>query len=419
MAVSTIARPAVINGEMEKQRNKTALVLVVSLFFLWGVAYGLLDVLNKHFQESLNITKARSTLLQAAYFGAYFIFALPAGYLINKWGYKKGIVTGLALYSIGALMFFPATELSSFNTFLAAVFVLATGLTCLETAANPYVTILGPENTSTIRLNIAQCFNGVGAFLGPIIAANVFFKDTGTNLDSVKDVYLVISALVLSVAVIFMFSKLPEASSSQKNQSDTACKSSLLSHKNFTGAVVAQFFYVAAQVGVAALFINYCSEADLNITTSQASYLLGVSLFLFALGRVAGTALMKKIPPNILLAAYGMICVVLCIFVIINKGILSVGSLMGMFFFESIMFPTIFALGIKDLDAQTKKASSILIMSIVGGAVVPYLMGSLSDKYSTAVAFIVPAFSFVIVCWYGAAGYRDRDANEAVAQKTI
>jgi MFS transporter, FHS family, L-fucose permease len=363
MALSSFIPPAVVIGEAENRRNKVALILVISLFFLWGVAYGLLDVLNKHFQERLSITKARSTLLQAAYFGAYFLFALPAGYIIKRWGYKAGIVTGLSLYSIGAVIFFPATEWACFDMFLFGLFVLATELTCLETAANPYVTILGSSKASAIRLNVAQCFNGVGAFLGPIIGANWFFSSHGSNLTSVKNVYLMISALVISVAVLFIFTKLPESAGKPIFEEKSVSNRLLSSDRNFMGAVVAQFFYVAAQVGIAALFINYCLEAKINIDTAQASYLLAISLFLFAVGRIAGTALMNRIAPQILLSAYGIICLVVSVLVIMNLGV-SVGALMAAFFFESIMFPTIFALGIKNLGTQTKKASSILLSSL-------------------------------------------------------
>ncbi|MDB5020555.1 MAG: L-fucose:H+ symporter permease, partial [Pedobacter sp.] len=181
---------------MTKNKYLLPFIMITSLFFLWGFAYGLLDVLNKHFQETLNITKSRSTLLQAAYFGAYFLVALPAGLFMNRFGYKKGIIMGLLLYAFGALLFYPAAETASFNFFLLALFILASGLACLETAANPYVTVLGPAETSTSRLNLSQCFNGVGSFLGPIIAAYLFFNDSSAagdgNLSSVKLIYVII-----------------------------------------------------------------------------------------------------------------------------------------------------------------------------------------------------------------------------------
>ncbi len=403
---------------MPKNKFLFPFILVTSLFFLWGFAYGLLDVLNKHFQEALNITRSRSTLLQAAYFGAYFLIALPAGLFMNKYGYKRGIIAGLLLYALGAFLFYPAAERSNFNFFLLALFIIAAGLACLETAANPYVTVLGTPETSESRLNLSQCFNGVGSFLGPIIAATLFFggKDTH-NLDSVKLIYIIIGVVVLFVAVLFMRTSLPEIKETEIVSSTELDKKPLFSHSHFVGSVVAQFFYVAAQVGIAALFINYCTEAKVGIDNAKASTLLSVSLLLFTIGRFVGTALMRRIAPNKLLMVYAIINIGLCALVILNKAWLSVYALMTIFLFESIMFPTIFALGIKDTGHNTKRASSFLIMSIVGGALVPYIMGTLADSYSTASAYIVPLICFIVVAWYGWKGYRIKGGVSSSAVK--
>jgi len=377
---------------------------------MWGFAYGLLDVLNKHFQEALSITKTRSTLLQAAYFGAYFLVALPAGLFMNKYGYKKGVILGLLLYAIGAFLFYPAAEQSSFNAFLLALFILASGLACLETAANPYVTVLGAPETSATRLNLSQCFNGVGSFLGPIIASYLFFgegsSDGGSNLDSVKLIYVIIGVLVLVVAGVFVKIQLPEIKESTIVSDERLDRKPLFNHSNFTFGVVAQFFYVAAQVGVATLFINYCTEGGVGIDNATAAKLLSLGLILFTAGRFVGTALMKFIKPNKLLAIYAIINILLCIIVILNSGWLSIYALLTVFFFMSIMFPTIFALSIKDLGHHTKKASSFVIMSIVGGALVPYVMGMVADGYSTPISYIVPLVCFVVVFFYGISGYK-------------
>jgi MFS transporter, FHS family, L-fucose permease len=394
---------------MNQVKNKFLfpLILVTSLFFLWGLAYGLLDVLNKHFQESLNITKTRSTLLQAAYFGAYFLIAFPAAMFMNKYGYKKGIIAGLLLYAIGAFLFYPAAQQASFNFFLISLFILASGLACLETAANPYITVLGKPETSAFRLNLSQCFNGVGSFIGPVIAANLFFGNNSEkgNLDSVQFVYIVIGAAVLLVAALFLRTALPEIKESTLVSDCVQDTKPLFKHRHFVNSIIAQFFYVAAQVGVATLFINYCTEAGTNIDTTKASYLLSVSLLLFTIGRFAGTALMRKMPPNQLLLIYSLINILLCVLVIWTKGWMSVYALMAIFFFESIMFPTIFALGIRDLGHHTKKGSSLIIMSIVGGALVPYIMGMLSEQ-ATANAYIVPLICFAVVAWFGWKGYK-------------
>jgi FHS family L-fucose permease-like MFS transporter len=395
---------------MTKNKYLLPFIMITSLFFLWGFAYGLLDVLNKHFQETLNITKSRSTLLQAAYFGAYFLVALPAGLFMNRFGYKKGIIMGLLLYAFGALLFYPAAETASFNFFLLALFILASGLACLETAANPYVTVLGPAETSTSRLNLSQCFNGVGSFLGPIIAAYLFFNDASGagdgNLSSVKLIYVIIGILVLVVAGIFMRTDLPEIKESEIVSDELLNQKPLFKHSNFTFGILAQFFYVAAQVGIAALFINYCTESGVGIDNAGGAKFLSVGLVLFTGGRFVGTSLMRFVKPHKLLALYSIINVLLCVTVIIKLDWISVYALLALFFFMSIMFPTIFALSIQGLGKHTKKGSSFLIMSIVGGAIVPVIMGTLADSYSTAASYIVPLICFVFVFLYGISGYK-------------
>jgi FHS family L-fucose permease-like MFS transporter len=391
------------------------LTLVTSLFFLWGLAYGLLDVLNKHFQESLNITKTRSTLLQAAYFGAYFLVAMPAGIFMSRFGYKKGIIAGLLLYAVGAFLFYPAAQLQSFDFFLLSLFILAAGLTCLETAANPYVTVLGRADTAAFRLNMSQCFNGVGSFIGPIIAANLFFAEssgtTGNDLGSVKIVYVVIGAVVLLIAGLFVKTDLPEIREAETTAGSAIGTKKIWQHRHLVNAVITQFFYVAAQVGMAALFINYCTEATSAIDNTKASYLLSISLLLFTQGRFAGTALMRRIAPSTLLTLYAIINIALCVVVWKAGGWTGVYALMANFFFASIMFPTIFALGVKDLGVHTKQGSSLIIMSIVGGAIVPYVMGLLSEK-STAESYIIPLLCYGVVAWFGWRGYKVKDSSQ-------
>ncbi|HEX7847880.1 MAG TPA: L-fucose:H+ symporter permease [Chitinophagaceae bacterium] len=397
--------------ENNKKKYITAIILVTSLFFLWGFAYGLLDVLNKHFQEALNINKQRSTLLQAAYFGAYFLVALPAGLLMSKVGYRKGIIIGLLLYAAGALLFYPSAQAASFSFFLLALFILASGLTFLETAANPYITVLGRPETSEFRLNLSQSFNGVGSFLGPIVGGALFFGNKSetdpSSLHSVTFVYIAIALVVLVVAFLFFRTPMPEVKEEElvTDQKEHSGKK-LFQHSHFIWAIVAQFFYVAAQVGIAALFINYCTEKNLGISNEKASYLLATSLLLFTIGRFAGTAIMRTISPNKLLAIYAVVNVFLCAGVIWMEGMLSIYLLMAIFFFESIMFPTIFALGVKNLGAYTKKGSSFIIMSIVGGALVPYVMGWLAEAYSTPFSYIVPLLCFVVVFGFGVYGYK-------------
>jgi len=378
-----------------------AFMLITTLFFMWGVSYGLLDVLNKHFQETLNVTKAQSGLLQAAYFGAYFIVALPAGYFMQRHGYKAGILAGLSLYAIGALLFVPAAMVNDFSVFLFALFILACGLGCLETAANPYATVLGDPNGAERRLNLAQSFNGLGQFVGPMIGGSLFFTHTNSDAaqESVKITYVVIACVVIAIALLFKRTALPDIreSASQHIQQPGA---TLWQQKHFVGGVIAQFFYVAAQVGVGAFFINYATEHWHGVTNQSAAYMLSVAMICFMLGRFFSTWLLGRVKPAAMLAAYALINIVLCAVVMLGAGDVSVVALIAIFFFMSTMFPTIFAMGVKNLGESTKQASSFMIMAIVGGAIMPYFMGLISDHVSTAVAYCLPLLCFVVVLAY-------------------
>lgn len=418
MALTTTSKPAITSPETSANKGYLfPFILVTCLFFLWGFSYGLLDVLNKHFQDTMDVSKARSTLLQASYFGAYFLVALPAGIFMNKFGYKKGIIVGLSLFAAGAFLFylFAAMDIANdakFNFFLGAFLILASGLTFLETAANPYSTILGKPELSEFRLNLSQSFNGVGAFLGPLVGGYLFFAEGedaagSSQLGTVQIVYVVIGIVVLLFALLFWRTHLPEIKESTIISSAEQDVKPLFAHRHFVGAVVAQFFYVGAQVGIAALFINYCIEADGTINAQTASKLLGTSLLLFTIGRFTGSALMKKFAPNKILTAYALINIILCIVVVYLKSTISVYALMAVFFFESIMFPTIFALGVKDLGHHTKKGSSFLVMSIAGGAIMPYVMGLFATPV-TANGYAIPLFCFALVAWYGWKGYKVR-----------
>lgn len=395
---------------MAKNKYLVPFILVTSLFFLWGLSYGLLDVLNKHFQETLEITRRKSTLLQFAYFGAYFVAAIPAGMFMKKMGYKKGILFGLFLFATGAILCYPSAEMASFPLFLFSFFVLASGLTFLETAANPYVTVLGEPQTSAFRINLAQSFNGVGTIIGPIIGGALFFGTVaGDALGSVKTVYLGIAGIVLFVAFLIYRTNMPEI---REEELVTDVKShqgkTLFQHKHFVGAAVTQFFYVAAQVGIAALFINYCTEKKLDepISNEKAAYLFSTAQLLFTLGRFTGTALLRRYAPQQLLAFYALIIILLCLVVVAMPGMISIYALMAILFFESIMFPTIFALGVKNLGSYTKMGGSFIIMSISGGAIMPFVMGWIADQYSTQTAYIVPLICFLFVLWYGLKGYK-------------
>lgn len=381
---------------------RLAFILVTSLFFMWGLSYGLLDVLNKHFQETLGITRARSAWLQAAYFGAYFLMAMPAAALIGRAGYKTAILSGLGLFATGALLVIPATLVPSFPFFLGAMFVIASGLAFLETAANPYVTLLGDPARSERRLNLSQSFNGLGQFLAPLIAAQILFDATDETAHApVRLLYAAIAGIVLILAFLTWRTSMPEGSAVGNVPAEPADGTGALSQPRFVWGVVAQFCYVAAQVGVGAFFINYVTEQQGGVSSADAARLLSVGLLCFLIGRFAGTALMTRIAPDRLLMVYGLINAVLAGLVIASLGQASVVALITTFFFMSIMFPTIFALAVKNLGSQTRRGSSLLIMSIVGGAIVPWFMGRLADAEGMALAFAIPLGCFLVVAAYG------------------
>lgn len=423
-------------------------ILVTSLFFLWGFAHSLLDVLNKHFQTILGVSKAQSGLVQAAVYGGYFIMAIPAGIFMKRFGYKKGILLGLFLYAAGALLFYPATQIREFWAFLAALFIIALGLTCLETAANPYTTVLGHPQRAAQRINLAQSFNGLGWVIGPIAGSLILFAtSSGENVFATLAIpYLGIGIIVLLVALLFYLTKLPDIDEAVLQHTENTVREesnsglayrSLLHYPYFIFAVIAQFFYVAAQTGINSFFINYATEVfhgiDNRMVTGErfltdiiqwvnrikpgipdteslynttAGLLLSFSFGLFMAGRFLGSLLLTWFRPNRLLVVYSLSCLVLTMIVINGTGLIGIISLSLIYFFMSIMFPTIFALGLKGLGSHTRRASSFIVMAIVGGAVFTPIMGYIADLYSMRVGFIVPFVCFLAVLLFALKGYK-------------
>lgn len=411
--------------------------LVATLFFLWGFAHSLLDVLNKQFQNSLHVTKAQSGLVQAAVYTGYFLMAIPAGIIARRWGYQRGILVGLALFAAGAFWFLPATRIgewrglvglvgrlfslaperavqaASFGAFLLGLFVIALGLTCLETVANPYATVLGPPEGAASRINLGQAFNAIGWILAPLAGGFLLFSSTdqvNTSNAGLALPYGVLGIVVTLVAVVFSRVKLPdldpksEAEELGLSSDDPASDKPLSRRPHFTLSVVAQFLYVAAQTGVNSFFINYVVENLHGWRERQASYLLAFGgMGLFLVGRFTGSAALRSVAPHRLLAVYGAINVVLMGLVVAGWGTVSVAALVGCYLFMSVMFPTIFSLGLRGLGSHTKRAASALVMAIVGGAVAPVLMGMIADHLSMRVGFLIPLGCFAAVAAYGAA----------------
>lgn len=415
---------------MSKKGVLIPVILVTSLFFLWALLHNLNPILIPHLRKAFALDDLQSSLIDTSAYISYFVVAIPAGLYMQRFGYKKGILLGLILYAIGSLLVIPAASERSYVFFLSAIFVIAAGATFLETVANPYIAVLGDKETATQRLNFAQSFNGLGAVVAPILggkfilsgiehsrdelaamspaALNAYLQ---SEADTVKVPYLVIAGIVVALLLLFIMTKLPESQEEESNDVHavgTNFSLKVFKHKHFLGAVISQFFYVGAQVGVGSFFIRYANHvADMG--EKNAAYLFGsVAMVGFMLGRFSGTFLMRYVKPASLLALYGLLCSVLLLVAVFTSGTVALYALVAVPFFMSIMYPTIFSLGIQDLTSEeTKIASSFLVMSIIGGAVIPLLMGLVSvAANSIQIAYLVPLICFLVVFYYGWKGYR-------------
>ena len=401
-------------------------VLIVSLFFLWGMAHNLNGVLIPHLKKACQLDNSQSALVDTSIFLAYFIMALPAGYLLRRWGYKLSIIMGLIAFAIGAFLFIPAADYRMYELFLLALFIIGCGLAVLETAANPYAAILGKPEAATHRLNLAASFNGLAAMVAPIVGtAFILSGKSYTDIElqamaeaerlaylteeaaSVKAPYFVLGFILLLVAVVFMFVKLPEIKEAE-NETETSQKTSLFSvlrHKHLAFASITQFFYVGAQVCVTSFFIRMAQQGA-GVDEKTAGYYLGIYGLLFMGGRFVGTFLLRYTTADRLLALYALICGALAAVAVLGSGMVVLYALGGLGFFMSIMFPTIFSLGIAGLGKETKQASSWLIMAIVGGAIFPYITGGIIDLAddNTQMGYVVPFVCYIVILWFARKG---------------
>ncbi len=418
-------------------------ILITCLFLLWGFAHSLLDILNKHFQDALSLTKAQSGLVQASAYGAYFLMAIPAGLVARKYGYKKGVILGLILFAVGCFWFVPAVSINQFWAFLLGLLIIFFGLTFLETVANPYTTVLGNPKYAASRINFAQTFNAIGWILGPLVGSLLIFKSenpvnpfvsfirtlktlfTGVN-ENVSNVvsvaenttdnsaliapYVGLGIVVTLVIVLFFFSNLPEVAtenSEGSNENLSQVDKPLFKFKYFVFAVIAQFLYVAAQTGIGSFFVNYTIEAkELGIDEMQAGILLGLGgMGLFAVGRFLGSSLMRIVKPGRLLGTFALINTLLMFVVSSRHDNIGILALILSYLFMSIMFPSIFALGIRNIGKNIQKASSVLVMTVVGGAICPALMGLVGAE-NMNVAFYIPMACFLYIAFFGFIGSR-------------
>ncbi|WP_219224356.1 L-fucose:H+ symporter permease [Pedobacter antarcticus] len=397
------------------KKNTFAVALIISLFFLWGFALNLNPILIPHLKKACQLTDTQSAFIDSASYIAYFLLAIPAGKVMKRFGYKWGIVVGLLLFAVGSFLFYPAASTRSYVFFLGALFIIASGLAFLETAANPYITVLGDPEGAAGRINFAQSFNGLAATLAPFLGGLFILSGESltpeqeaamspaqldhylnTEAASVQIPFLIIGAVVLLVAVFLMRTPLPEI---EENDQEAGHEGSLLKHKNLMFGVVAEFFYVGAQVCISSFFIRFAEQVA-GIPEKPAAMYLSGALLGFMAGRFIGTFLMRYIAPAKLLALYSLINIVLVLAAVLLDGYASVYSLIGVLFFMSIMFPTIFSLSIRGLGSKTKEGSSLLIMAIVGGAFFPVIMGKLSDMTNIHLAYIVPVFAFIVIFFF-------------------
>lgn len=400
-----------------KGSYRLPLILVTSLFFFWGFVHNMDPILIPHLRKAFSLTYLESALVDSAVFIAYFTMALPAGMLMHKYGYRMGIVTGLVLFGCGSLLFLAAADTLEYGFFLGALFIIASGLTLLETAANPYITILGPAESAIRRLNFAQSFNGLAVVVAPLVGGQLILTEqelsetqrlslsplelqqiVAADAATVKTPYLILGLVIFAVAVLFLFVKLPEVNDAAEEGSPRA---NILRISHLRWAVYAQFMYVGAQVCVTSFFINV-AVTNAGISQKQAAIYLGLGYGIaFMFGRFFGTFLMRFIQPHILLRIYAVMNLILSVLCISFQGMIIVYSLIGIGFFMSIMFPTIFSMGIKGLGAETKTGSSLIIMAIVGGAALPPIMGYVSDVMGSIQAgYSIPLVCFAFIAYY-------------------
>jgi FHS family L-fucose permease-like MFS transporter len=405
-----------------REARLAPLVLIVGLFFLWGVANNLNDVLIAQFRKAFSLGDLQSGLVQSAFYLGYFLLALPAAMFMRRFGYRAAVILGLALYGVGALLFFPAAQVRLYSAFLGALFVIAAGLAFLETSANPLMLVMGEHEGAARRLNLAQAFNPLGSITGVIVGRQFIFSaaepDAGRlsamtrpQLDAlhaaqahaVQAPYLAIGLFVLAWGVLIGVARFPKAASEGGLAEGGAFADIrvLLARPRYLFAVAAQFFYVGAQVGVWSFLIRYAEREVGAPERTAASYLIA-SLVVFMIGRFAGSALMGRVSPARLMALFGAVNVVLCLVGVLAPGTIGLMALVAASFFMSVMYPTIFALGVKDLGQMTKIGASFLVMSIIGGAVLTAAMGWISDKTSIAAAMAVPALAFAVVAAFAA-----------------
>ena len=397
------------------QKSKTftvALSMVICLFFLWAISNNLLSSVVKKMMTLFDIDQAKAEFVETSYWFAYFLFPIPIAMFMKRFSYKAGIVSGLLIAAVGGLLFLPVTRMHSFPLYLCAFFIVAIGMCFLETAANPYVTELGDPATAPRRLNLAQAFNGLGAFIAAMFLSKIILG-TGTEssveneIHTFRMTYTVFALVLIVIAVVFIFTRLPRIQAEDDDKDGTKLISfKVLKRSHLRNGVIAQFFYNGGQTAVNSLFLVYCINY-VGMTNSQATTFFGFYMLFFLLGRWIGTTLMVKFRPQDMLVVYGIANVLLCIFVCVIGGKAAVYAMMGISFFMSIMYPTQFSLALTDLKGDTKSGSAFLVMAIVGNSILPLLTAYLQKSLSNPnTAYVIPLICFAVCAWYGWRGHK-------------
>jgi FHS family L-fucose permease-like MFS transporter len=415
----------------------TLFILITVLFFLWAIPNNLNDVLIRQFMKSFAISRFQAGLVQSAFYMGYFLLAMPAALLMRRFGYKFGFITGLLLYGTGTILFWPAAIIGQYWFFLMALFVIATGLSFLETASNPFIAQMGSHETSEQRLNFSQAFNPLGAITGVFIgkififsgielspdqiaakqAAGIYAAYLSSETLRVVKPYLCLAIVVLAWAVLILIKKFPVVRDEHEDGGDHGHFRDLLRHRHFLLAILAQFMYVGAQVGTWSYLIQYVQDNTYLGEKAAANYLI-YSLVAFGIGRFASTALMRVVPPNLLMGSYAVINVLLVTVGVLHPSWIGVWAMILTSFFMSLMFPTIFALGLKGLGPNTKIGGSLIVMAIVGGAILTPLMGLINVRTgSIAMAYLVPLAGYVVVALYAFFGSSARAIMPATARQ--
>ncbi|GAA5845467.1 hypothetical protein JCM9279_003043 [Rhodotorula babjevae] len=393
---------------LSKKQEYFAFALITSLFFLWGISYGLIDVLNSKVQKSFGITKLQSTMLQVAYFGAYLVFSIPASLIASRFGYRVAVITGLCLYCCGALAFWPSAHFEAYGGFVGSAFIIACGLATLETVANSYITVLGTPERAAFRLNFAQSFNGLAAFLGPLIASKTFLTEKEANsLTSVQYVYLAVACLGAAVAVLFVFAKLPEITEEnledEQEAAGVADVRPLWQRKHTVFGFVSQFCYVGAQVTTATFVVNLFKESKHHaMTSSQAAEMLTYAQVAFMVSRFAATPLLHFFNPSVILSLFATLCSVGAIVIATTEGHAMTAGVFMIFIGESVIYPTTFSLATSNLGRLSKRGAGLLCMGVAGGAAFPPMQGALADAKNTNVSYMIAFAGFCVPIMYGA-----------------